>query len=126
MEYGDLIGVQYKKSGRDKSGMDCYGLVKELYDRMGRNLPDYATPDETSLIQQLISEERDKSFEELKEPKEGCIALFRIPPYTLHMGIVLKGGEKFIHILENRNVAIEKLNHRIWSKLLIGYYEWKT
>jgi len=125
VDYTDLLGVQYKKNGRDKKGLDCYGLVKTIYDRMGRDLPDYDTPDETSLIYELVNDVKQESFTKLTEPQEGCIVLFSLAPFSLHMGIVLHDKERFVHILENRNVAVEKLNHRIWSKLLIGYYEWK-
>jgi cell wall-associated NlpC family hydrolase len=120
---GDLLGIQYKKNGRDRNGLDCYGLVKLVHLRQGKTLPEYDTPDDSNSIISLI-ETGKLSCKELPEPKEGCIVLFRIPPYKLHMGVVVGDG-KFIHIIENRNVAIERLDHRMWSKLRVGYYEWK-
>lgn len=121
--YTDLIGVQYKKNGRDIKGLDCYGLVKTLHDRMGKHMPDYATPDNQSLINQLINTGK-LDCEELQEQEPGCIVLFKIPPFSLHMGVVLD-KEKFVHIIQHRNVAVERLDSRIWSKLRVGYYRWK-
>ena len=42
MMYADLIGVPFLNKGRDvKKGLDCYGLVKEVYKRHGINIPEY-------------------------------------------------------------------------------------
>jgi cell wall-associated NlpC family hydrolase len=40
--YEDLLLVPYKENGRDENGMDCYGLVIELFRRSGRELKDIA------------------------------------------------------------------------------------
>ena len=40
--YDDLIGVPFVDGGRDaKSGLDCWGLVKEVFRRQGYEVPDY-------------------------------------------------------------------------------------
>lgn len=41
MRYEDLLGVPFKVHGRDKRGMDCYGLVLECLRREGKSLPDF-------------------------------------------------------------------------------------
>lgn len=123
--YSDLLGVKYIKGGRDSKGVDCYGLVQILHNRMGKNLPEYATPDDKSLIFQLVNSELNRCVK-LDEPEAGCIVLFKFTPFEFHMGTVLPDKQRFIHILENRNVAVEKLSSRIWSKLLVGYYRWEV
>lgn len=125
IEYTDLLGIQYKKNGRDKEGLDCYGLVKILHNRIGKNLPDYATPDDGGSIISLINQGK-LSCEELQAPEEGCIVLFQLGHFRLHMGVVLQDKQRFVHILENRNVAVERLDNRIWEKLRLGYYRWNN
>lgn len=39
-DVADLIGVPYKDGGRDMNGMDCYGLLLEVFRRHGMFLPD--------------------------------------------------------------------------------------
>lgn len=36
----DLIGIPYKENGRDKTGLDCYGLAIEVEKRFGKSLND--------------------------------------------------------------------------------------
>ena len=43
--FEDLLTVPFKKGGRDKTGLDCYGLCIELCKRTGRTLPDFTTFD---------------------------------------------------------------------------------
>lgn len=40
MKYEDLLTVPFKLNGRDKDGMDCYGLVLEMCRRSGTPLID--------------------------------------------------------------------------------------
>ena len=86
--YSKLLGVPYKKGGRDLSGLDCIGLVLLLNKENGINMPDYITPNEDNMIYQLVMEGKEL-VEKLDEPEPGCIVLFRIRPMYFHMGIVL-------------------------------------
>jgi|LSQA01.1.fsa_nt_gi hypothetical protein len=39
-EVKDLIGIPYKKHGRDESGLDCFGLIIIIAARRGTPIPD--------------------------------------------------------------------------------------
>lgn len=43
IKYDDLLCVPFKKGGRSKEGMDCYGLCIEMCRRCGKTLPDFTT-----------------------------------------------------------------------------------
>jgi len=119
----DLIGVPYEKHGRTVKGLDCYGLVQVIYDRLGQELPNF--PDDyMELIDIHTTINKNKSkFIELEKPEPFCIVTFSIiPPYVTHLGVVLEDCKRFIHIMEKRNVTIEKLDK--WQKRLRGFYKW--
>ena len=40
MKYDDLLNVPFRWGGRDKSGMDCYGIVAECCKRAGTPISD--------------------------------------------------------------------------------------
>ena len=41
VDVSDLIGIPYKEHGRDKTGLDCYGLAIEVSKRFGNDLTDF-------------------------------------------------------------------------------------
>ena len=55
-DYSDLIGVSFKNHGRDvKTGLDCYGLVMEVFKRNGVILPEFdAEFDDIKKISSII------------------------------------------------------------------------
>lgn len=63
INYADLIGVQFKNRGRDiTSGVDCYGLVMEVYRRFGIDLPEFTADfDDVEKINSLICTEAVKT-----------------------------------------------------------------
>lgn len=127
MEYTDLLGAPFVYGGRSvKEGFDCYGLAMEIYRRLGMRLPEYQSTDQFSLIHKMIHEAKPL-FVEVVKPEPYCLATFIIrPPYTTHIGVVLKDSRRFIHIMQRRLVAIEWLDHVGWVRRNTGYYRWKS
>ena len=125
IDYSDLIGIPYKLNGRSKEGMDCYGLVNEMFRRNNVVLPDYFYADESDItITQLIVENVNFAVE-IAGPEVYCAVLFRQHKFGTHMGVVLPDLIHFIHCCVGKNVAIEKLKSPFWKDKIMGYYKWK-
>ena len=122
--YSKLLGVPYRKNGRDLNGLDCLGLVLLINKERNINMPDYVTPDD-NMIYQLVMEGKEL-VEKLDNPESGCIVLFNVRNYLFHIGIVLEDCASFIHIIQKRNVCKEKLNHDFWKHRIEGFYRWKV
>ena len=58
LKYEDLLGKKFKYNGRGPDEYDCYGLVKEIYNRLGIELPEFASTDDCSLIDLMINKEQ--------------------------------------------------------------------
>lgn len=119
----DLLGIPYEKNGRTIKGLDCYGLVSIIYERLGKELPKFPE-DYTELVKihTTINENKNK-FIEIEKPEPFCLVTFSlIPPYVTHIGVVLENCKQFIHIMEKRNVTIENLDK--WQKRIRGFYKW--
>ncbi len=122
INYSKYLGIPYKENGRDFNGLDCYGLVKLIYDENFKKLPDYVIPFEESLAYQIYIDSKNM-FTQLDKPEHGCIVVFSFKPNHIHVGVVIDDN-RFIHILPKKNVVIERLNNFFWSKKIIGYYKW--
>ena len=76
INYTDLIGVPCVNRGRDAElGLDCYGLVKEVYKRNGTDIPEYDTDyNDMERINELIEgNTQGYPWKEIKEPNDGKI-----------------------------------------------------
>ena len=72
----DLLGIPFTNRGRTLDGLDCYGLVMEVYKKFDITLPEYnADFDDTETITKIIRKQmrEDKWWKRLDEPKTPCI-----------------------------------------------------
>lgn len=121
MEYLDLIGTPFVDGGRDKKGLDCWGLAKELYHRRGIDLPDFNI---SAMATDRITGEllaNKPLWRKLQEPELYCIVVIRLicHGWADHVGIYL-GNNKFIHAYRATGVVIDRLSR--WRSRIIGYY----
>jgi hypothetical protein len=117
----DLIGIPFKKRGRDKNGMDCLGLAIEVLNREGIKLDDVFYEDIEESTKKRLMESMEASIPntKLERPEKNCIIEFIILGQPSHIGVYLGDGE-FIHASEKFGVVIEKLYR--WNHRVRGYY----
>lgn len=85
MRYDDLLGVPYKKDGREiKTGLDCYGLAIECFRRVGKNLKDISATPNGDLSKYISS----INAKEIHEYRIDCGAQFLLNG-DLHIGFML-------------------------------------
>lgn len=121
MSYEDLIGIPFKDGGRDKTGMDCWGLARECFKRQGIYVKDYSV---SAMEESKISEKMEKEhsqWKKLEEPVEGCLVLIRTEPklWANHVGIYIGNG-RFIHAYMMAGVCVSTIKR--WSSHIVGYY----
>lgn len=119
----DLLGKEYLEGGRGPDAFDCWGLCLEVSRRAGRPLPAIVTPGNLQATHEAYLAAA-YFCRRLDGPQPFCVVAFMIlVPFVTHMGIVLPDCRRFIHIMRKRSVAVERLDHPIWSKRVAGYYE---
>lgn len=129
--FTDLIGVPFKNKGRGMNGMDCYGLVKEVYKRYGYDIPEYDAQykDYTDMckIDKIIkSNTKGYPWKEIAEPKAPCLIAIRFgsPDGVVNHTAVYIGGGRFIHTREKIGVNIDRISNPAWRKVIVGFYEY--
>lgn len=124
MNYVDLIGVPYKVDGRDKSGIDCWGIVHEVRERIGRPVEDYAAPGSEALMDELVAREKGlHGWRRIDAPTPFCVVAIRIGRFVSHVGVVLEDCATFIHSRDPIGVVIERLDCPRWANRIEGFYE---
>ena len=104
------IGIPYKRNGRDRDGLDCYGLVylveKEMF---GNQLPILNNIYDGANATDLITEQQPLlSGEQVLTPEDGDVVLFFHQGKPIHTGVYWQHG--IIHATEQRGVIYERLS----------------
>ncbi len=95
IRYDDLLGVPFRTHGRDRGGMDCYGLVLECLRREGKSLPDFVYQDH----RQSASEApfyASRTGVRKSDRKQGTVAEYEVEG-NLHVGYMLD-SELMLHM----------------------------
>lgn len=131
--FNDLFGVKFKYGGKSiEEGFDCWNLCREVYRRIGKELPtfEYVVEEIHGIegaknIDKKIAKAKEM-FKKLERPEPYCLVTFFIrPPYTSHIGVVLPDCLHFIHIMEKTSVTIERLDAPEWERRITGFWRYQ-
>lgn len=128
IDYSDLIGIPFVTGGRDKNGLDCYGLAMEVFRRYGIKIPEY-NEDFYNMerVSDLIRGEAVKTWTRVPDGEEPPVpslvtVRFGVPePYINHVGVYIGGG-RFIHTREKIGVNVASIHSPAWRRVIQGYY----
>ena len=122
------LGVKFKKGGRNRTGVDCIGLLIGVGRRFGFDIEDtieYSFSPEPSKFQDMVygqTIQRDE-FDVL----EGSIVILRQSIFPMHTGLIAKdtyGRWSIINAnLKERKVVEQSID--VWADLIIGIRDYK-
>lgn len=124
LELRDLLTAEFAEDGDGEGFYNCWNLIREVYRRAGRVLPEYseyiaAIADRSNLIETI----KDDDFVPLSRPEFLAIVLFTVRGAYTHMGVVIDRN-RYIHMRKKAGVAIERLDIGEWSKRIEGFYSY--
>lgn len=121
------VGLPYRARGRDRQGIDCWGLVRlVLREQFGTDVPEYAghywTRELTPAVAEKIAEESAR-WEAVPAGMEraGDVVLLRLRGYPIHVGIVVAPGE-MLHAHDGADAARESYHALHWRHRVVGFY----
>ena len=120
----DLVGVPFKDGGRDLSGLDCWGLVREIYSRFGYDFPVYEIScyDNVNVTQEMENNREFWQKHEYPNVPIPCVVAFKVSsPMVNHVGVYIGDGQ-FIHTRELTGAVIERLDSPMWRHRTEGFY----
>lgn len=115
MNYGDLIGREYKPP------FGCFELVREIMRRKGYDIPNYAETvpedEKAEALRKLIAEHCRPQI----SPEEGDIVMIRWGGQHAHIGVMINDSQ-MIHALERIGAHISDAGSAKWRRRIIGYW----
>jgi len=127
MRYENYIGIPFQANGRSRDGLDCWGLVRLIYEEQYQiDLPSFTSDydiEDDDRIKELISQYQE-GWEETDIPKEGSVVLFKILGELTHIGIMIS-NKHFIHVREGSNTVIDNIEGFRWKNRVVGFYDYK-
>jgi cell wall-associated NlpC family hydrolase len=128
---GHYIGLPFLDHGRDRSGLDCWGLVRlVMAEQLGFALPsyirDYQRTTQVDRISALIERESPK-WKNIAPGQEICgdVIVLRVRGRPMHVGLVL-GDKQMLHIEFGINSVIERYAGTRWTDRVAGFYRHKS
>jgi len=122
------VGIPEVDFGRDRSGCDCWGLARLVYEHeLQIILPsydgDYASPEETAEVSALIEgAERSATWRRIEGPADRCafdMMVFATGPFRSHLGVAAVNG-LMLHM--EGSARLEDPFAGRWGKRLAGVY----
>lgn len=128
--FDSFVGIPYLARGRDRAGIDCWGLVSLVFAELcGIALPslagDYASHDDRQGIADLIQGELP-AWDHIKagseQPFDGV--LMRSGRQACHIGMVVTPG-KLLHVEDHRLSVVEPYSAWRLAHRIIGFYRYR-
>ncbi len=131
------IGLPFKRYGRDRSGVDCWGLYRlalgeqtgnwvPLYEQYTfSDLPPEEDKAERARVAAQIQEDLGRYWTQIpkgqEQPFDGV--LMRIYGQPAHVGLVVAPG-RMLHIEKGIDAAIEDYAGVHWRHRVLGFYRY--
>jgi len=123
------IGLPWREHGRDRSGCDCWGLLRlVLAERFGIAVPAYDgryadTADRAEIA--MLMRGGMGPWRQVDEAgvRQGDGALFRVAGQPCHVGVVVAAGW-MLHVQKGVDSGLERHDGTRWARRLAGFYRW--
>lgn len=123
------IGIPYLNRGRDRNGLDCWGLVQLWHkEQKGVDVPDYLWAYTSAEDQNSVAEAINANkvqWSKVEEPEYGDVLVFRIMGQPIHVGIKLHYDD-FVHAFKGTQSCLERLSSVSWARRLTEVYRWNS
>ena len=121
IDVDEYVGLPYKVGGRDRAGIDCWGLCRLVYwDRLRKNLPSYDGYSLGKTASALI-EKHAHEWQKVNELEPYDLVLFSITGMPHHIGLSVGDGW-MLHAIQGKDSCLERIQAPMWRSRLEGFY----
>ena len=126
----DYVGIPYKLHGREIDGLDCWGLVRQVYARELRILlPSYeesyfSTLDEEG-FQEAFGNESLDWIPVTSTLREFDAVWCRIAGVECHVGVYVGSG-KMVHAMLGNDSCLVSIDSTAWERRIVQCYRHRS
>jgi cell wall-associated NlpC family hydrolase len=121
----DYFELPFVDQGRDRRGVDCWGLVRLVYqEQLDIDLPDFLFSAYDRSLRPEIAAAYDtehRRWRPVETPALFDVAVFRVHHTPFHYAVMLDANH-MLHIEVGCNVAKERIDSPRWNRRLVGVY----
>jgi cell wall-associated NlpC family hydrolase len=124
------IGLPFKEHGRDRDGVDCWGLVRlVLAEQFNIDLPayvaGYASTEDAADIARLIRGEMGPWVEvSQSNTRPGDAALMRLQAQPCHVSVIVAPGW-MLHVEDGVDSCLDRYDGARWSRRVVGIFRYQ-
>lgn len=121
------VGIPYRAGGRDRDGVDCWGLVRMVYaERLGIDLPTYgeiAATDYRSIARQIAGDQTLGPWQPVTEPRAYDVVVMRHGSSLVlcHVGVMID-ADRVLHIERRKGACIESVADPLIAPRIASYW----
>lgn len=123
----DYVGLPFLDQGRDRMGVDCWGLVRLVFSGvLNIDLPSYTeryvSTDEVREVAALVGDvSAHEPFRRVQVGREFDVPVFAAMGHPIHVGVVVKPG-LMLHVSAGFESRVESYRDTRWASRLVGFY----
>ena len=123
----DYVGIPFVSGGRDRSGADCYGLVRLVRaEQFGDSLPllsgDYSDANNYAETEALMRSQRPLlAGLPVEAPESGDVCVLKFRGIPTHLGICAGNGW-LLHTLKRTGSVLQRLSDPHLAGRIEGWY----
>lgn len=128
--WDSYVGLPFKLDGRDRSGVDCYGLICLIYEeQLGIELNPFSgifvdeSPKTMLEVAQIMNKDRDNWLNP-SSIREFDMLQLRTGRHAFHVGIALN-NKVMLHVEKGSDAVIENLKSPLWVNRVEWVYRHK-
>lgn len=130
MWWKSYLGLPFSDKGRDRQGVDCWGLVRLIYsEQLQIELPsladNYRDTDDRETLSALVEAEKGAKWIAAEKPKPYDVVILTMMGLPTHVGVVVN-SRQMLHCLKGANTVLEDFTGLKWRHRVKGFVRWET
>ncbi len=122
--WNNYLGLPYQPQGRTREGLDCWGLVRMVYEQeFGIDLPSFTEAYSEADLAKFLRAVQQEGWVQADLPRSGDVVLCRVVGSESHVGVVTYPGF-FLHVREGQDSVIERMDSGAWKSRIVGVYRY--